>query len=134
MTHEIVQHTADVRVRVTAKTLPELFEESLQALMEVMHPEHRNEETVRDTISIESVDTTALLIDFLNEALLRCHVRQHTYTSASFPSLTTTSLQATLTAVPVARFGEDVKAVTYHEADVRQTAAGGWTTMLVLDI
>jgi SHS2 domain-containing protein len=91
-------------------------------------------DAVIDSIALHSVDRTALLVDFLNEALLRCHLRRHRYTAAEFASLTETSLAATLTAAPVAAFHEDVKAVTYHEADVRRDANGSWRTVLVLDI
>ena len=128
---EILQHTADVRLRVTASTLEELFADALRGLMAVMHGTAsagaRTEE-----IELDSVDITALLVDFLNEALVRAHVHRRSFTGASFAALTETHVAATLTSVPAA-FEEDVKAVTYHEAEVRRDG-DGWTTMLVLDI
>jgi SHS2 domain-containing protein len=131
--YEILQHTADVRLRVTASTLEELFAEALRGLMEVMGATTVGAHGVRpETIEIESVDVTALLVDFLNEALVRAVVNRRSFTGASFASLTETRTAATLTSVP-AEFEEDVKAVTYHEAEVRR-GENGWTTMLVLDI
>jgi len=131
--YEILQHTADVRLRVTASSLEELFADALRGLMAVMHGDavSRHEET--ESIELESVDVTALLVDFLNEALVRAVVRRRSYTGASFASLGETRLSATLTSVPAAAFDEDVKAVTHHEAEVRRSGEG-WTTMLVLDI
>jgi SHS2 domain-containing protein len=130
--YEILQHTADVRISVTAATIDALFAESLLALMEVMGGDALSE-PIEETLTIDSVDRTSLLIDFLNEALLRCHLRRQRYTSASFSKLTESSLAATLHAAPIPEFAEDVKAVTYHEADV-QRGLDGWTTRLVLDI
>jgi len=129
--YEILQHTADVRLRVTASTLEELFADALRGLMAVMHGATAGAEET-EPVEVESVDVTALLVDFLNEALVRAHVRRRSFTGASFPSLSETRVAATLTSVP-AEFEEDVKAVTYHEAEVRRDG-GGWTTMLVLDI
>jgi SHS2 domain-containing protein len=129
--YEILQHTADVRLRVTASTLEELFADALRGLMDVMHGATAGDtDTVQ--VEVESGDVTALLVDFLNEALVRAHVQRRSFTGASFASLTERRAAATLTSVP-AEFEEDVKAVTYHEAEVRR-GENGWTTMLVLDI
>ena len=130
--YEILQHTADVRLHVTGSTLEELFVDALRGLMEVMGARRAPLPDRVDEIDIASVDVTALLVDFLNEALVRAVVNRRSVTGASFASLTETRVAATLTSVP-AEFEEDVKAVTYHEADVRRDG-NGWTTMLVLDI
>ena len=132
--YEILQHTADVRLRVTASSLEELFADALRGLMAVMGARPVGAHSVRpETIELDSVDLTALLVDFLNEALVRAVVSRRAFTGASFASLGETHLSATLTSVPAASFDEEVKAVTYHEAEVKRSGEG-WTTMLVLDI
>ena len=50
----------------------------------------------------------------------------------NFDRLTETELAATIIGTS-ARFEQDVKAVTYHEAEVR-CENGVWSTMLVFDI
>jgi SHS2 domain-containing protein len=131
--YEILQHTADVRLRVTASSLEELFVDALRGLMAVMGTGKSACPTQAEEIELESVDLTALLVDFLNEALVRAIVGRRRFTGASFASLGETHLSATLTSVPAVSFDEDVKAVTHHEAEVRRSGEG-WTTMLVLDI
>jgi SHS2 domain-containing protein len=131
--YEILHHTADIRIRVTAASLEELFSDALRALMDVMHGAPASGDEATEPIELGSVDLTALLVDFLNEALVRAIVRRRAYTGVSFASLGETHLAATLTSVPASSFDEDVKAVTYHEAEVRRSG-DGWTTMLVLDI
>lgn len=130
---EILQHTADVRLRVTASTLEELFADALRGLMSVLHGAPAAGEPQDESIELDSVDLTALLVDFLNDALVRAVVHRRAYTGASFASLTESHLEATLTSVPADSLDEDVKAVTHHEAEVRRSGEG-WTTMLVLDI
>ena len=131
---EILQHTADIRIAVSASSVGELFADALLGLMEVIGGEPANGETIAETLSLQAVDHTALLVDFLNEALLRCHLRKQRYTGVSFTALSETALVASLQAVRAGEFHEDVKAVTYHEADVRCGPDGRWGTMLVLDI
>jgi len=131
--YEILQHTADVRLRVTASSLEELFADALRGLMEVMGAPVGAHSVRPESIEIDSAGVTALLVDFLNEALVRAVVRRRSFTGVTFASLGQTHLSATLTSVPAVSFDEDVKAVTYHEAEVRRNEEG-WTTMLVLDI
>ncbi len=136
--YEILHHTADVRLHVTASSLEALFEEALRGLIDVMGarraPLPVGAHGVRpESVELDSLNVTALLVDFLNEALVRAVTRRVLYTGASFASLGETHLQATLTSVPAESFDEDVKAVTYHEAEVRRDGER-WTTMLVLDI
>ena len=131
---EIVQHIADIRIIVRAQTVERLFADALLGLMDVIGLESSSALPATEELRVESVDRTALLVDFLNAALLRSHVKRQRYTAASFATLTETSLVATLSAVEAGDVHEDVKAVTYHEADVRCDADGIWITTLVLDI
>lgn len=132
--YEIVQHTADIRLLISAATVEALFEDALLGLMDVIGGETARGSERREEVRLETVDRTALLVDFLNHALLQCHLRHERYTAASFASLSETSLVATLTSVPAGAFHEDVKAVTYHEANVRRGEDGEWRTSIVLDI
>lgn len=90
--------------------------------------------SVRRTIAVDdSPDTTALLVDFLNDVLHRAHVARELFTDLTFTRFGETSLTAELTGIAPASFEEDVKAVTYHEAEVRKEGEG-WGTMLVFDL
>lgn len=135
---ELIPHTADIRLRVTAPTLQDLFRDAMSGMYAVMRaepgPRPMQRTPVQRTIRVhDSADTTSLLVDFLNEVLHRAHVGREMFTAAAFARFDATSLDATLTGVTPASFEEDVKAVTYHEAEVRRDGEG-WTTMLVFDI
>jgi len=134
VTRRIIEHTADVRLRVEAASLEELFREAMLGMFEIMScsagvsPAFEN---VR--IEIYSPDRTSLLVDFLNDVLSRAHIRKECFEEVRFDRLTETELVATLTGRTPARFEQDVKAVTYHEAEVR-CEDGVWSTVLVFDI
>lgn len=132
----LVPHIADVRVLVRAATLESLFADAMLGMYAVMRDEETTSATspVTRTIAVDdSADTTALLVDFLNEVLHRAHVARERFTRVAFTRFEERSLTAELTGIAPASFEEDVKAVTYHEADVRRDG-DDWTTMLVFDL
>jgi SHS2 domain-containing protein len=131
--YEILPHTADVRVRLTCNDAPSLFADGAAALRDVVKPEVVPGQGETHSLSIEAHDLTSLLVDFLNELVWLLEVRHLVSSSVSVTTLEPTRLVAALTMAEVATWQRDVKAVTYHEAEVRE-ADGEWTTTLVLDI
>ena len=127
----VEEHTADIRLRLRAASIEELFADGVRGLMAVMKPAHLAESS-KVTIEIEAPDLTALLVDFLNEILLRVQTRSEAFEPESFVLLDS-RVVATLGARRTEGFEEDVKAVTYHEADVVNDG-GVWSTTLVLDV
>jgi SHS2 domain-containing protein len=134
MVYELLDHTADVRLRVRGSTREEVFTSALRGLMHVLGAAGDEATVVRSRrVRIESEDLSFLLVDFLNEALWLAHVHRESYDEVRFSLLDDRSVEAELSGHRVVSFTEDVKAVTYHEADVREHE-GGWETTLVLDV
>ncbi|MCI0453559.1 MAG: archease [Candidatus Dadabacteria bacterium] len=135
MPYKILEHTADVRMIVQADSLDELFSDAVYGMMKIIEPKiGNNKKAIERMISLEAMDATALLIDFLNEVLLSTHLNREIYNEVIFKSLSERSLEAKLYGVIALSLGEDIKAVTYHEADVKKKEDGTWETMLVFDI
>ncbi len=133
---EILQHTADVRLRVSAPTMEGLFRDAMRGMFAIMLRDSgfgiRDSGGAAARVVVESADRTALLVDFLSAVLSRAHIDRMAFYDANFDRLTETELAADLTGAPT-QFEHDIKAVTYHEAEVR-LAEGKWETMLVFDI
>ncbi|MDR3102748.1 MAG: archease [Methanocalculaceae archaeon] len=71
MTFEELEHTADVRMRITAPTLPTLFAESGFALAETLYGGYRRETPVAAfSINAEGKDWEETIVNFLSELLL----------------------------------------------------------------
>lgn len=135
--HRLVSHTADARAEIAGDGLRELFRAALEALGELQTGEPAASPapaTVRETVQIEAADATALLVDFLSEALTRSLARRAVFTDAGFESLDEHRVSATLLGRPVEGFARDVKAVTYHEAEIERDAGGVCRTRLVFDV
>ena len=135
MTYKMLEHTADVRIFVQGDSLEELFLDAVYGMMEILKPRFDNQKQVTQrAITLEAADITALLIDFLNEVLLASQINKEAYDEVIFKTLSLRSLEAILRGVAVRSFDEDIKAVTYHEAEIRRTEDGKWETMIIFDI
>lgn len=133
--YKILGHTADIRLRVEASTLQELFEAAIEGMSHIMKPSIvSTEEKIKRTIETQSPDTTALLIDFMSEVLYQSHANKEIYTEIRFSEFSETALKAEIYGQKVDEFDEDIKAVTYHEAEVIKNEEGKHETMIIFDI
>ncbi|MBI2451037.1 MAG: archease [Parcubacteria group bacterium] len=135
MPYEILEHTADLRMRVAGKTKEDFFSAALEGMMRVLaeKPPKFFEKKLRQ-VKIESPDLTSLLIDFLNEALSLAYINKEIYIKAVFKKLSETILEAELEGAAIDGFDEDIKAATYHEASAAQNEKGEWETVIIFDI
>jgi SHS2 domain-containing protein len=133
----IEDHVADVRARAIGDTLEELFRASLEAMTEISRKNGaggKSPDQVRESLELTAPDTTVLLIDFLSEALTRGHLDQALYYDVEFDTLSENHLRATLQGARVDHLDKDIKAVTYHEAEVHRNTEGRFETTIVFDI
>jgi SHS2 domain-containing protein len=134
MEYEILPHTADLRIRASGASLPELFRHALRGMAAVLQPEALARPSEADrVVSLSAPDTTVLLVDFLSEALALAHIHHEVYVDAQFHELSAEALHASLRGVAVSEFAADVKAVTYHAAEVVRTGRG-YEITIVYDI
>jgi len=133
---QILPHTADIRLRVEADSLKELFLAALEAMNQILKKDFSlpSAPTVQETISLSALDTTSLLIDFLSRLLTLSYANQTIFSQAEFSQLKPTSLRANLWGTKVEKFTEDIKAVTYYEANVVKNKKGNFETLIVFDI
>ncbi len=130
-------HTADVSMKVLADSLNELFETAMRGTSNLLKDEFCNETTVfssEKTISVRSADIIALLIDFLSEVLLHSHINKAIYCKLNIVKLSNQEIEATILGSTVENFDEDIKAVTYHEANVFQNKNNQWEANIIFDI
>jgi SHS2 domain-containing protein len=136
--YELISHTADVRIKATADTLKELFEISAEALCKIIQPDFeysdQEEFTQKHYFGIESLDISALLIDFLAEQLSLMHTYNVLLPVVKIEHININRVRGFFSGIKVDSFDEDVKAVTYHEAEIKENSDGQLETMIVLDI
>ena len=136
MPYKILNHTADIKIHVKGSSLENLFTEAFNALMQIIGENSglKNTKKITREVSISSLDTTSLLVDFLNEVLLLSQINKEIYNKCIIKNLSKNSLRAQIVGFSTNKFSKDIKAVTYHEANVKQSKNGFWETNLVFDI
>ena len=134
MPYQRIGHTADIRLKVWGKTLEELFSDAMQAMSNIIKEVEVESSNIKRNITLKAGDATTLLISFLSEVLLLSHTNKEVYNKVIFVEFSETELKAKIEGVKVNQFDEDIKAVTFHEADVVKNKEEEWETNLVFDI
>ncbi|WP_254863174.1 archease [Halovivax gelatinilyticus] len=139
MTYELREHTADVAVAATGRTLAEVFEALADGLAAASCDEIADVGD-RFRLSVEAESREALLFDYLDELIYERDVRAvlpvenavelDQPESADDPW----SLEATARGVPLDTItAREVKAVTYAEMRLEPTE-DGWDAYVVFDV
>lgn len=96
---------------------------------------NKNKSTpVKEVIHITSPDLTTLLVEFLGEVLTLSHNLKTVFCRLKVVSVHDQEIIGQIEGVKVVGFDEDIKAVTYHEADVQLNDQGTYETLIVFDI
>jgi len=132
--YETLEHKADLKIRAFGKTKEELFLNMLFGMAESQKAELKTKERTKREVKIKSLDSATLLVDFLNEVLYLSQVNKEVYPKAEFDKFTDTEIKGKLIGQKVERFGEDIKAVTYHGLDIRQLKDKTWEAIVLFDI
>ena len=142
---EQLPHTADIKIRVFGTTLKDLFRHAVIGMFQIVRPiapgcTVKNDRVVckqlpeTQEVEVSSIDISALLVDFLSEALYLSDVCDEAYLDATIHALDDQNIRATLHGVKITGFEVvELKAVTYHDLEVKQVN-GIWQADIVFDI
>jgi len=135
--YELFDHTADMGIRVRAATLPELLAPAGEGLYSVIGNVVAGEEAGPAGFDLTGRESAELLRDYLAELLILLE-RNHRVVTAVDPSIYTEHRLAVT--VQTGRLDgkrssllREVKAITYHELDIR-LIPGGYEATLIVDI
>lgn len=132
--YEILEHISDLKIRAFGGTKEELFLNMLSGMTESLRPEIKEDMIIERKIKVSSVDLSALMADFLNEALYLAQTKKEAYFEGRFIKFSDTRLEADLVGKKVEKFGEDIKAVTYSGLNVARKENGVWESIVIFDI
>lgn len=141
----VLEHTADLKIKVFGKTLEELFINALKGMFQSLKPKatgcsYKNNLLIcpalpkKHTITLTSPDHESLLVDFLSEALYLSDSLNEAYLDANIINLTENQIQAKIFGIAIQGFENvEIKAVTYHDLEIKHHE-GLWQTDIVFDI
>jgi SHS2 domain-containing protein len=135
--YELFEHTADLGLRIRSADLNTLFAEAAEALFSAIVEDPSTIQPVRRLdITLEGEVLDYLLFDWLRTLLYHCDA-EHLLLGRFQVQVGPAGLQATAWGEPIDRsqheLSHEVKAITYHELKVEQTA-DGWLAEVIVDI
>jgi SHS2 domain-containing protein len=135
--YEIFDHTADAGIRARAATLAELLAPAGDGLYEVIGKLVTGGEPTRINFDFTGTSAAILLRDYLNELLILFERDRLCVRSLDVATFDDQRLAVTVEASPVdvdrSEVHREVKAITYHELDIR-TIPGGYEATVIVDI
>lgn len=135
--YKVIPHTADIRLKVEGDTLKNLFAASLEGMNEIINRGFcvtKIKYDLEKKISITSSNVTLLLIDFLSKILTLTDIDNAIFCKIRFIKLKDSGLDAIIFGKKTDRFDQDIKAVTYHQAQIKKNKDGNYETIVVFDV
>lgn len=134
MGYEILNHTADFGVRIYGKTLNELFKSGFTAIRDAMVEINRKGEKINEIIFKEEAETLEdLLVSFLSEVIFQTIVYGRVFTDCEI-EVKGNSINAKLLYEDFDhsrhRLKKEIKSVTYHNLQIKQTPQGYEATVI----
>ena len=130
-------HTADIRMRVTAPDLKRLYARAVEGMNGILKEgfcgRERGPASVETSFEVKGADPSILLVDFLSEVLSSSYADKCLFCRVK-TQLEENRVLARLQGTEVDGFDEEIKAVTYHEAQVRRKENGEWEALILFDI
>ncbi len=128
---EEIEHTADVAFRAYGRDLAELFANAARGMFALEGGTAVPARSER-RVEVEGVDRESLLVNWLNELLYLQERHGEVYSKFEVEEISPTRLRARVGGAD-AGARRRIKAVTFHQLEVKQTDEG-WQATLVLDV
>ena len=135
--YEILDHTADIYIRIQGRDLKSLFRNAGLAIFEIASrkqftkdPRHIKVQIVEQAGNLEE-----LFVNWLNELLSLSSAKGLIFYELKINKLTDNTLEAVALGSNIINFkvNIEIKAATYHQLKIEETA-DGWKAEVILDV
>lgn len=131
--HAFREHIGEVRIQLDAPTVPELFAEAARAFAELVSRQVPAARGPGERVVLTGRDREVLLVALFDELVFRAEVEGAIYPELEIVRLGPRELEANLRRAPDVEPVLHVKAATFHDLAIRETAEGA-TATIVLDV
>jgi len=133
--YQILEHKADLKIKVFGKTKEELFENAMVGMLKAAKYQKKlKSQNSKVKIKIKSMDLPSLLVDFLSEILYLVETKKIVFEKIEFKKFKENEIEAILIGKPLKRMGVHIKGVTYHDLDIHQEKDKTWQATILFDI
>lgn len=134
--YEIIEHTADIGIRVKGGDLKELFKNAALAMFEIMAEAKKKAAEKKELkIKLKADNLDELFINWLNELLSLSAAKELIFPAFKITKLNESSLEAILSGSDIKnyRLNSEIKAATYHELKLGRIKSG-WQAEVIFDV
>ena len=136
--YEFLDHTADICLKVTAGTLPELFVTAAHGIFSVITSRSQREVFAKTELILQAQTIEDLLVAWLNELIAQVYTYNICYLDANIliePENHHFGLRAQLKTVKInpADIAREIKAATYHGLEIKQDGQG-YNAEIIFDV
>ncbi len=124
MSFQEIEHTADRAFRVTGRNMAELLENAARTIQAVDRPGTMGRTLGTREIQIEGIDRESLLVNWLNEILYLEQAHGLTCEQFEIIELKDDHLRARVETRECDRNYSQIKAVTFHNLEIRESSEG----------
>jgi len=120
--YEILEHTADLRIKAQGKNLKELFSNIAYGLCEKMLGKDLSSLKSKDLrlIGAHGNNLESVLVNFLNEIIFQADINKEIYTDFQIEKLSDTYIKATTKSTKVPEKCLEVKAATFYQLKIKK--------------
>lgn len=127
-----IQHTADWALEVRAPEMAELFRQAALGMNWLMGISLKPGRRIEHRIKLAAADFESLLVEFLNEILFEMEINSIGFDGFEI-QLDGIKLEARMEGTAIVKMKKTIKAVTYHNLEIRHTHEG-YDTTIVFDV
>lgn len=135
--YEIIEHTADIGIRVKGETLEDLFKNAALAMFDIICevPAQKNPKSTDIEIKQQADNLGELFINWLNELLSLSAAKGLIFTDFKFQEITEKNIQALASAQDIKHYkiNTEIKAATYHRLNITKKL-GVWQAEVIFDV
>jgi SHS2 domain-containing protein len=135
--YELLEHTADIRIRVKAKDLKELFKTVALAMFDII-AEKKNSHTAHPekiNIAQQADNLEELFINWLNELLSLSATKELIFSDFQINKLDEHALELVAVGEDIRNYKvhTEIKAATYHALKLEKNKSG-WQAEVIFDV
>jgi len=135
--YQLIEHTADIGIRIEAADLKGLFEKAAIAMFDIMAQRLENPGRKITTLKVtqSALDLEGLLVNWLNELLSLSATRGLIFTGFRIDDLNEKRIEAESEGEDIRGFkvSVEIKAATYHQLKITKTSFG-WLAEVIFDV
>ncbi|MBU1998181.1 MAG: archease [Candidatus Omnitrophica bacterium] len=135
--YEILEHTADIRIRVRAKELKTLFSKTARAMFDIIAEKKTAPGARKEELKIvqKAQNLEELFINWLNELLSLSSAHGLVFSDFKIKNLKENSLEALVRGEKNKSYkiNKEIKAATYHQLQIIKNG-NTWKTEVIFDV